>query len=129
MTYKRTSKVQKEDASRFSEQFITTTFVAESAITNTHSFALSKIIVRDTLPTSEDEKRVRVILREPGILAETAQGDQNDVGDHKVAWCAGSGKKEGLYEWRCSVDASKQIILTTSWDVKSSADVKWTETH
>ena len=52
----------------------------------------------------------------------------NDAGEHKIAWCDADGRKEGLYEWRCSVEAGKELMLLTAWDVKAPAEVKWVET-
>ena len=41
-------------------------------VTNRHSFAC-KLVVRDGVPVSEDEKRVSVVLRHPEGLAEMGQ--------------------------------------------------------
>ena len=128
VTYKRTSKVEKGATSRFAEQHTTTSFTAITAVNNTHPFALNKLIVRDGLPVSDDGDRVRVILREPSALAEMEQGEQKDVGEHKIAWCSRTGRKEGLYEWICSLEAGKEVELSAAWDVKAPADVKWVET-
>ncbi|KZV76705.1 hypothetical protein PENSPDRAFT_646156 [Peniophora sp. CONT] len=128
ITYKRSSKLEKDTASRFSEQYATTTYTALTTINNTHPFALTKLVVRDGLPISDDGNRVRVILREPSVLAEAEQGEQKEVGEHKVAWCSPSGRKDGLYEWQCALEAEKEVTLSTSWDVKAPADVKWIET-
>ena len=84
--------------------------------------------MRDSLPISDDEKRVRIILQQPALLAEVEQGEEKEVGEHKVAWCDTDGRKEGLYEWRCSVEAGKELTLVTAWDVKAPAEVKWVET-
>ncbi|VDC07398.1 unnamed protein product [Peniophora sp. CBMAI 1063] len=127
VSYKRTSKLEKEAASRFAEQFSTTAYTALTTVTNTHPFALGKLIVRDGLPISDDGNRVRVILREPSVLAEMEQGEEKNVGEHRIAWSSSSGRKEGLYEWHCSLGASKEIALSTSWDVKAPADVSWVE--
>ena len=61
-------------------------------------------------------------------LADAEQGEEKDVGHHKVAWQDSEGRKNGLYEWRCSVEAGKEVTLLTNWDVKAPADVKWIET-
>ena len=128
ITYKRMSNIQKEAASRFAEQYTTTAFSTLTTVNNTHPFALTKLVVRDTLPISDDGNRVRVILREPSVLADTKQGEQKDVETHRIGWCAPSGRKDYLYEWHCSLEAGKEITLSTSWDVKAPADVKWIET-
>ena len=129
VAYSRTSKLETDaQTSRFAEQYTTTAFSASSIVTNTHPFALATLIVRDSLPISDDEKRVRVILREPALLADAEQGEEKDVGHHKVAWQDSEGRKNGLYEWRCSVEAGKEVTLLTNWDVKAPADVKWIET-
>ncbi|VDB88402.1 unnamed protein product [Peniophora sp. CBMAI 1063] len=128
VTYNRVSKLETDaQASRFSEQYSTTACSASTTIVNTHPFALTTFVVRDSLPISDDEKRVRVVLREPALLAEAEQGDEKDVGGHKVRWADTQGRKDGLYEWVCSVDAGKEVALSTAWDVKAPADVKWTE--
>ena len=127
ITYKRTSKLEKGAAGRFSEQFATAAYTAVTTIDNTHPFKLDKLVVRDGLPVSDDENRVRVILRGPSVLAEAEQGEQKDVDGHKIAWCSPSGRKDGLYEWHCSLEAAKEITLSTSWDVKAPSDVKWVE--
>ncbi|KZV76704.1 hypothetical protein PENSPDRAFT_747578 [Peniophora sp. CONT] len=127
ITYKRTSKLEKDKASRFSEQYATTTYTALTTINNTHPFALTKLVVRDGLPTSDDGNRVRVILREPSALVEMEQGEQKEVGEHKITWCSPSGQKDGLYEWQCALGAGQEIALSTSWDIKAPADVKWIE--
>ncbi|VDB88403.1 unnamed protein product [Peniophora sp. CBMAI 1063] len=128
VTYNRVSKLETDaQASRFSEQYSTTACSASTTIVNTHPFALATFVVRDSLPISDDEKRVRVVLREPALLAEAEQGDEKDVGGHKVRWADTQGRKDGLFEWVCSVDAGKEVTLSTAWDVKAPADVKWTE--
>lgn len=80
--------------------------------------------MRDSLPISDDEKRVRVILRDPAVLAEAEQGEEKGVGEYKASWSDGDGRKKGVYEWRCSVEAGKDVTLLTTWDVKAPADVK-----
>ncbi|KZV72708.1 hypothetical protein PENSPDRAFT_603927 [Peniophora sp. CONT] len=128
VTYNRTSKLETDaQTSRFSEQYATTTCSASTSVTNTHPFALAALIVRDSLPISDDEKRVRVILRDPAVLAEAEQGEEKDVGQYKASWSDDDGRKKGLYEWHCSVEAGKDVTLLTAWDVKAPADVKWIE--
>ncbi|VDB88846.1 unnamed protein product [Peniophora sp. CBMAI 1063] len=128
VTYNRVSKLETDvQASRFSERYSTTACSASTTIVNTHPFALATFVVRDSLPISDDEKRVRVVLREPALLAEAEQGEEKDVWEHKVRWGDTQGRKDGLYEWVCSVDAGKEVTLSTAWDVKAPTDVKWTE--
>ncbi|KAI0319141.1 hypothetical protein OF83DRAFT_1163099 [Amylostereum chailletii] len=135
--YSRSSKLDTAPATAFSEQFNTTTYTSLTTVHNRHAFALSTLIIRDTLPISEDEQRVRVILREPGVLATTGKFEEKSVetedGEaHKIRWYNGANedgdKKEGLYEWVCSVDAGKKVTVRAVWDIKAPADVKWVET-
>ena len=108
---------------------------------NRHAFALERLIVRDVIPVSVEEDRVRVILRRPEILAEANEGEdcvvaQSDGGvgvdGLKVRWRKvqgdEGGKKEGMFEWVGAVGAGKEITIETEWDVRAPADVNWVET-
>ena len=89
------------------------------------------------LPVSEDDHRVRVILRQPSALVNSnseegvsVEGENGSV--QKVRWYGDGerkveGQKQGLYEWVCSVGAGRKIALQTAWDVKAAADLKWIE--
>ena len=141
ITYARESKLVIANASAFSEPFKTTTYTAHMIVHNRHAFALERLIVRDVIPVSVEEDRVRVILRRPEILAEANEGEdcvvaQSDGGvgvdGLKVRWRKvqgdEGGKKEGMFEWVGAVGAGKEITIETEWDVRAPADVNWVET-
>ncbi|THH11349.1 hypothetical protein EW146_g8074 [Bondarzewia mesenterica] len=132
ITYTRQSKLTTAQASAFTEQFNTTTYTSRVTVHNQHNFALGTFIIRDALPVSDDEKRVKVILRRPSVLAEAKEGEKCDVKDGlKVRWMKAKdgkgGRKEGMFEWIWNVDAGKEVTIETEWDVKASADVRWVE--
>ena len=73
-----------------------------------HPFALRGLVLRDSVPVSEDEKRAMVVLRRPEGLTRLEQGEELKVsggqsGDKNgtVRWsnaADGKGGKEGLFE-------------------------------
>ncbi|ETW76100.1 hypothetical protein HETIRDRAFT_430490 [Heterobasidion irregulare TC 32-1] len=141
ITYARQSKLVVASASAFSEPFKMMTYTAHTIVYNRHAFALERLIVRDVIPVSVEEDRVRVILRCPEILAEANEGEdcvvaQSDGGvgvdGLKVRWRKvqgdKGGKNEGMFEWVGAVGAGKEIMIETEWDVRAPADVNWVET-
>ncbi|KAI0320019.1 hypothetical protein OF83DRAFT_1162652 [Amylostereum chailletii] len=135
--YTRVSTLEHAPASTFTERFNTTTYTNRTVIHNGHGFALDTLLVRDSVPLSDDEKRVRVILRRPEVLAEAKDGEEKNVpdgegGHQTIRWYKSEdgkgGEKEGLYEWVCAMPAGKKIVLETQWDVKAPVDVRWVET-
>ncbi|THH08575.1 hypothetical protein EW146_g8944 [Bondarzewia mesenterica] len=137
ITHTRQSKLVEAKASAFVEQFNTTTYTSRMTIHNRHAFALDNFILRDALPISDDEDRVKVILRRPAALAEMSDdGKECNVkiegGEAKVRWrkCEDgkSGKKDGFFEWVCRVEAGKEVVVETEWEVKAPVDLRWVET-
>jgi hypothetical protein len=60
-------------------QWAATTYRSRATVTNRHPFALRKLVVRDGVPASGDERRVSVVLRRPAGLAELEQGEEPRV--------------------------------------------------
>ena len=138
----------------FSEQWASTEYVSRTTITNSHPFALRALVLRDSVPVSEDGERVNVVLRSPAGLADLEQGEElkvNAVGEAEeeeegeegetrperskakrtVRWCKAvldkGGRKDGLFEWVVDVGASEEITIETKWDVKAPVSLKWVE--
>lgn len=111
----------------------TTTYKSKITIHNKHQFALSKLVVRDVIPTSGD-KRAKVILRKPEGLADSKGGAVVKLKDGiTVAWWktedGKGGEKEGKFEWRGSVGSGSRVAFEAEWEVKAPADVVWVESH
>lgn len=150
ISYTRNIKRTTAAASAFTEQYTTTTFVSVIKVHNRHAFAIDKIILRDALAVSDDEKKVKVLLKRPTSLlsmaelegaedsddaikgAESkgkgAEGRENCVAKWQEAKDGKGGRKDGLFEWICEdIEAGKEISVETEWDVRAPADVKWVE--
>ena len=140
----------------FSEQWASTEYVSCTTITNSHPFALRALVLRDSVPVSEDGERVNVVLRSPAGLADLEQGEElkasavgeeeeegeaeaeeGEVGPERskarrtVRWCKAvldkGGRKDGLFEWVVDVGAGQEITIETKWDVKAPVSLKWVE--
>jgi len=130
VTYTRKAKTVKSSGGAFSEEQKTTTVTAQITVQNKHQFPLTRLIVRDLIPTSADE-RVKVILRKPDGLANLKQGDELALASIapglKVRWNkqqdGNGGEKEGTFEWLWTVAAGGNILLESEWDIKSPADL------
>ena len=134
--YSRTSKRAEEDArtraSAFSEQWEATTYRSCTTVMNRHPFPLRTLVLRDSVPVTEDDKRVNVILRHPDGLADLEQGRELKVSEQRtVRWCkivdGKGGKKEGLFEWVFEVGAGAEVTIETKWDVKAPVSLRWVE--
>jgi uncharacterized protein (TIGR02231 family) len=79
----------------FSEQWASTEYVSCTTITNSHPFALRALVLRDSVPVSEDGERVNVVLRRPAGLADLEQGEELEVGTDGEAAEEEGGEGEG----------------------------------
>ena len=121
-------------------QWAATRYRSSTTVRNRHPFAVRELLVRDSVPVSEDEKRVSVVLRQPAGLAELEQKGELRVGaeaneretkgekqtqkqTQTVRWSkvvdGMGGKKEGLFEWVVEVEAGEELTIETEWDVKA----------
>ena len=134
----------------FSEQWASTEYSCRTTITNSHPFALRALVIRDSVPVSEDGERVNVVLRRPAGLADLEQGKELELGAEEeeeegegearaegskvkrtVRWSKSvdgkGGRKEGLFEWVVDVGAGEQVTIDTEWDVKAPVSLRWVE--
>jgi len=98
--YSRTSKRANDGGtgSAFSEQWAATTCRSRTTVTNRHPFALPALVLRDSVPVCDDDKRVSVVLRRPVGLAELEQGEELKIGEEDSDdedEGGGEGKDEG----------------------------------
>jgi uncharacterized protein (TIGR02231 family) len=109
-----------------------TTYRGRTTVKNHHSFALRGLVLRDSVPVSEDERRASLLLRRPAGLTRLGQGEELMIGEGEsggrsrtVRWSkvvdGKGGKKEGLFEWVVEVEADEEVTIETEWDVKTSS--------
>ena len=74
--------------------------------------------MKDVIPTRDQDKHTKVILRKPAALAEAKDGQIVDlkmdglkVGWEKVAEGGKGGEKEGKFEWRWKVGSGAKVTL------------------
>lgn len=130
------------------------TFQQRITIKNTRTAPVSRLVVQDQVPISEDS-RIRVVVQKPSekaighVHGPTANSgssagssgllhaDQTmiaQVGERIVArWVqksdeksgSGGSKGDGVLEWICS-DLRDSVDLELCYEVSSPADVEWT---
>ncbi|KAF7300951.1 hypothetical protein MIND_00658100 [Mycena indigotica] len=135
VTYSRSSKTKKLDSGSFAESLNSTTYTTKITIHNKHPFALTDLVVRDIVPTSDDT-RAKVLLHKPAGLADAKDGqvvkvDSASLSGLTVRWGAGAdgkpGEKEGRIEWGWNVEPGNKAVLEAEWELKAPADVTWVE--
>ncbi|TFY63210.1 hypothetical protein EVG20_g6412 [Dentipellis fragilis] len=137
-TYTRRSKQVLGPKSQFQEQHRLRTYTSRTVLRNCNTTAAREIILRDALPLLDDENsRIQVILRQPEELGQIEQGDECKIKvDGQVRTIRWSkvvdfkgGKKDGMFEWVLNVEAGKEIVVETVWEVKAPVDVDWSESY
>lgn len=134
VAYSRSLRTIRNSAGAFAEVNNTTTCTNTIKIHNKHRFALPEITIRDVIPMSED-KRVKVLLRQPDGLSNAKDGESVDLSKVKeglkVKWSPSSdskgGEKEGRYEFFFGMDAGAKFSLKSQWEVTAPADLTWHE--
>ncbi|EDR08579.1 uncharacterized protein LACBIDRAFT_296878 [Laccaria bicolor S238N-H82] len=129
VTYSCTSRTAKESGGAFSETTNTTTYTTKISLHNKHAFVIDDLIVKDVIPTCDQDKRTKVILRKPAALAEAKDRQIVDlktdglrVGWEKVAEGGKGGEKEGKFEWRWKVGSGAKVTLDAEWEVQGPGD-------
>jgi uncharacterized protein (TIGR02231 family) len=131
LTLVRTSLVGQVEGGAFAEKFRTTTYKSKTTVRNKHRFALNMITVRDGVPlVPPEEKRTRVVLREPKGLADGKPGEEISVSEKvKVRWAKDEdgkgGEKDGKVEWIASVESGEEVTLELEYEVRGPAETTW----
>ncbi|KAJ7062781.1 hypothetical protein C8F01DRAFT_1251594 [Mycena amicta] len=134
VTYSRSSKTKTLASGSFAESLNSTTYTTNITIHNKHPFALTDLVVRDVVPTSDDT-RAKVLLHKPAGLADAKDGQvvklEGQPPGLTVCWGKTAdgrpGEKEGRIEWGWSVEAGKKAELQAEWELRAPADVNWVE--
>ena len=130
LTFVRTSTTGAVEGGAFAEQFKTTTYHATTTVRNKHRFALERLLVRDSVPlVPAEEKRTRVVLREPSGLADAAPGAEVKIEGAVVRWAKDgegkSGEKDGKMEWEAKVESGGEVTLVLEYEVRGPAEAFW----
>ncbi|KAF9557100.1 hypothetical protein CPC08DRAFT_725306 [Agrocybe pediades] len=132
VSYKRSFKTVKSETGAFSGKTTTTTHTTKISVHNQHRFPITPLTIREAVPLAYGQP-VSVILRKPERLAEAKDGEVVDLKDSGLAvgWTkvdnGSGGRKEGKFEWTCSIDSGAQVMVEAEWDVKSAGDDEWME--
>jgi hypothetical protein len=124
LTFARTAKPAQVEGGAFAEPTQTVAYAVTTTIKNVHQFDLPRVLVRDSIPVSDNDKRIRIILRKPANLAEAKEGDEVDVDGAKVSWSK-DGLKDGKIEWTAEVKSGEELKLETEFEIRAPADSKW----
>lgn len=119
----------------------TTTYQQIISVKNTRQIPLQRLIIRDQIPVSHDE-RVAVRVLQPRELLLVKNKGQRQPAPHStdVYWIRRNGEPIkthdsgdsdigalGLIEWVKKVDARASVDIDLVWEVKASTDVKWVD--
>ena len=139
VTYHTNARTVHEPGRSFAEPTKTTTSTVSITVANKHTFDVTGLVVRDTIPLGNEDAKIQVMLRRPDGLA-LAKADEEvavaleglgDVREAKVRWGkvedGKGGEKDGIYEWVCAIPAGKKVQLETEWDAKAPGGLKWEE--
>ena len=131
VVYHTDARTVHEPARNFAEPTKTTTSTVTITVANKHTFDVTGLVVRDTVPLGNEDAKIQVMLRRPEGLA-LAEADEEvavaleglgDVREEaRVRWGkvedGKGGEKDGIYEWVCAIPAGKKVQLETEWDVE-----------
>ena len=117
-----------------------TTCMTRTTIFNGHTFDVAGVVVRDVLPQGDAEANIVVTIRKPQGLDFAKEREdvtlQDSVVDGeeasmKARWTkvedGKGGKKDGMYEWVCEVQAGQKAELEEEWTVKTLGNLHWEE--
>jgi len=117
------------------------TYITTITLHNTHPFSIDNLIIRDAVPITGDDQRIKVLLRKPTELVEAVEGVFVVVKGEGVALRASAGgsdgreeeslkvkwekEQDGLYEYLWKVGADDTAKFETVFEVKAPADLKY----
>ncbi|GBE90100.1 hypothetical protein SCP_1801240 [Sparassis crispa] len=140
VTYERSRKTIKEEQRAFADTTKKTTVTVRAKVENRHTSDIPTLVVREAIPTTEDEQ-FKVVLKQPEGLATAKEGEEvavTDAGDSKkilpgwkVRWSKAmdgkGGESEGKFEWFGGLAAGKTTTLAAEWEVRVPVGVVWDE--
>ena len=146
-----TNKVKTVNGSilQSSNKIKTTTYERVTILKNARPFKLSRLIVKDQVYVSDDDK-LKVKILEPASLSESIKGTMNRLsrlGGTVARWTSlgdddddddvksvsestfveeiDSRRANGLFEWIVEMNKGGSIELRTCWTVSAPHDFEW----
>jgi hypothetical protein len=152
VTYHPRTKKSRSQGGLLVSRTLTTAYHQKVTLKNTRGTAIKRLLVRDQIPISSDQ-RLKVSIIEPaGIefpgrntIISGGSGDKVSipkelqiakgvsirwkVGDDEVSDAASTlgadGAREGILEWVCDIGAGQTTDLNLTWDVTAPAGLNW----
>jgi len=135
--YSLTSASVTSKATAYVEQYKTTTYTSTTTISNRHTGEHPIFVVeKSSIPVApEEDKAIRVFLKEPKGLAEGEDGVEVDLkraDGFKVKWGSGDdrtkdGQKQGKFVWNGRIAPGSEVVLVSQWEVRAPVEVAWSE--
>lgn len=152
VTYHPRTKKSRSQGGLLVSRTVTTAFHQKVTVKNTRGTPINRLLVRDQIPISSDQRlKVSIIepsgLEFPGRNTITSGGSGEKitlpkelkiakgvsvrwkVGDDEVSDTASTlgadGAREGILEWVCDIDAGKTTELNLAWDVNTPTGLNW----
>lgn len=104
-------------------------YTVTTVVKNTKESKVRGMIVRDVVPTSENNA-VKVVLTKPKRLAEMEEGEELEVeAGVRVHWCKAvgdiGGMKEGRLQWIVDLNGKEEKTLVLEWEVVTPPSFRW----
>ncbi|TFY55834.1 hypothetical protein EVJ58_g8005 [Rhodofomes roseus] len=134
--HRRTASTEEQPERPFVERLWTTACTARYAVTNGHTFAIPKFVLRDALPVSANPQiaiTVKAVREKDPNAAGVNSGF--DLGSGQEGGVLGENVREadgregeGIFEWERRVEAGHTDVLQAEWEVSTPAGISWEET-
>lgn len=150
MTYHPRSKMVKSQGGLLTTRTDTTTYTQRITVKNTRTASLPRLIIRDQIPVSSDE-RVKIVLLEPKELpivgmdgTKTKRGGSSMNVSREVTvakgirarWftkddeeveteTSGADTPQGIIEWISEFDAGRSADISMVWEVTAPVSLNW----
>ena len=149
MTYHPRSKMVKSQGGLLTTRTETTTYTQRITVKNTRTASLPRLIIRDQIPVSSDE-RIKMVLLEPkelpgvgmdgtkrggisvnllkevtvakGIRARWFTKDDEEV---ETETTSGADTPQGIIEWISEFDAGRSADISMVWEVTAPVSLNW----
>jgi hypothetical protein len=153
VTYHPRTKKSRSQGGLLVSRTLTTAYHQKVTLKNTRGTAINRLLVRDQIPISSDQ-RLKVSIIEPAglefsgrnTITSGASGDNKvsipkelqiakgvgvrwKVGDDEVSDTASTlgadGAREGILEWVCDIGAVQTTDLNLAWEVTAPTGLNW----
>ena len=133
VVHRRTARTEEGPERPFVERLWTTACTARYAVTNKHTFAIPKLLLRDALPVSANPQIavvVKAVHEKDPHAADNSFAAGNTPGDAVLGKSVRQpeGREgEGMFEWVRGVEAGQTVVLQAVWEIHTPSGVSWEE--